>query len=101
MEQDALKPHVVGETEKTNWAQSDEDILVLYKTNGHCGLHAVGTAAMGPNETDVLDSQLRVRGVQGLLVVDCSIFREMPSGNTNAPVMAAAWRLSQMMREDA
>jgi choline dehydrogenase-like flavoprotein len=56
---------------------------------------------MGPDETDVLDSQLRVRGVQGLRVVDCSIFREMPSGNTNAPVMAAAWRLSQMMREDA
>ena len=46
MEQDALKPHVVGETDKTNWAQSDEEILELYRTNGHCGLHAVGTAAI-------------------------------------------------------
>jgi choline dehydrogenase-like flavoprotein len=101
MEQDALKPHVVGETDKTNWAQSDEEILELYRTNGHCGLHAVGTAAMGPDETDVLDSQCRVRGVEGLRVVDCSIFREMPSGNTNAPVMAAAWRLAELMHEHA
>jgi choline dehydrogenase-like flavoprotein len=56
---------------------------------------------MGPDETDVLDSQCRVRGVEGLRVVDCSIFREMPSGNTNAPVMAAAWRLAELMHEHA
>lgn len=101
MAQDALKPHVVGETEKTSWAQSDEDILELYKQSGHCGLHAIGTAAMGPDEADVLDSRLRVRGVEGLRIVDCSIFRVMPAGNTNAPAMAAAWRLSEMMREEA
>lgn len=99
MEQDALKPYVVGETEKTSWAKSDKDILELYKTTGNCGQHTVGTAAMGPDETDVLDSHCRVRGVEGLRVIDCSIFREMPSGNTNAPTMAAAWRLSELMQE--
>jgi choline dehydrogenase-like flavoprotein len=101
MTQDALKHLVVGETDRTSWAQSDEEILELYKQNGHCGLHAVGTAAMGPDEADVLDSRLRVRGVAGLRIVDCSIFRVMPAGNTNAPAMAAAWRLSEMMREEA
>ena len=101
MEQDALKPHVVGETDKTSWAQSDAEILALYKSNGHSGYHAVGTAAMGPDSTDVVDSQLRVRGVQSLRIVDCSIFREIPAGNTNAPAMAAAWRLAEMIQADA
>lgn len=100
MEQDALKPHVVGETEKTSWAQSDDDIMELYRTLGSCGLHAVGTAAMGQDATDVLDNHCRVRGVEGLRVIDCSIFREMPAGNTNAPVMAAAWRLSEIMQAE-
>jgi choline dehydrogenase-like flavoprotein len=100
MEQDALKPLVVGETDKSSWAQSDEEILQLHKQYGHSGYHAVGTAAMGPDDSDVLDCQLRVRGVAGLRVVDCSIFREMPSGNTNAPTMAAAWRLAEMIRQD-
>lgn len=100
MAQAALKPFISGETDKTNWAQSDEQIAELYKQNGRCGQHAVGTAAMGPDKTDVLDSHLRVRGVQGLRIVDCSIFREMPAGNTNAPAMAAGWRLSQIMQEE-
>lgn len=100
MEQDALKPLVVGETDKSSWAQSDEDILQLHKQFGHSGYHAVGTAAMGPDDSDVLDSHLRVRGVAGLRVVDCSIFREMPSGNTNAPTMAAAWRLAELIQQE-
>ena len=100
MEQDALKPLVVGETDKTSWAHSDDEILQLHKQFGHSGYHAVGTAAMGPDDSDVLDSQLRVRGVAGLRVVDCSIFREMPSGNTNAPTMAAAWRLAEMIQQN-
>ncbi len=101
MQQDALKPFVVGETDKTSWATTDEDILELYKSTGACGLHAVGTAAMGPEESDVIDNRLRVRGVDRLRIVDCSIFREMPAGNTNAPAMAAGWRAAQIIREDA
>jgi len=101
MEQDALRDYVVGETEASSWAQSDDEILALYKQSGHSGYHAVGTAAMGPSDTDVLDSRLRVRGVSGLRIVDCSIFREMPAGNTNAPAMAAAWRLAQLIAEDS
>jgi choline dehydrogenase len=101
MEQESLKPLVVGETDKTAWAQSDDEILKLHKQFGHSGYHAVGTAAMGPDASDVLDSRLRVRGIDGLRVVDCSIFREIPAGNTNAPTMAAAWRLAQIIQQDA
>lgn len=101
MEQDALKPFVIGETEATAVAQSDEAILGLYRDTGHSGYHACGTAAMGPQDTDVVDNRLRVRGVNGLRIVDCSVFPQIPAGNTNAPAMAAAWRLAQMIVEDA
>jgi choline dehydrogenase-like flavoprotein len=55
---------------------------------------------MGRDPHAVLDERLRVRGVAGLRVADCSIFPEQLSGNTNAPVMAAAWRASELLLED-
>jgi len=99
--QPAFSELVAGETQTTAWAQTDEEILELYRRYGHSGYHAVGTAAMGPNEQDVVDSRLRVRGVDGLRVVDCSVFPQIPAGNTNAPAMAIAWRAAEMIREDA
>jgi choline dehydrogenase-like flavoprotein len=54
---------------------------------------------MGHDESSVLDPQLKVRGVSSLRVVDASIFPFMPAGNTNAPVMAAAWRAADLIRE--
>jgi len=98
--QPALKPFVIGETERTAGAQSDEEILNLYDRYGHSGYHAVGTAAMGQRELDVVDERLRVRGVDGLLVADCSIFRDIPSGNTNAPAMAVGWRAAELIQEN-
>ena len=99
--QPALADFVAGETEATASAQSDEEILGLYKRLGRSGLHAVGTAGMGPNPQDVVDARLRVRGVQGLRVADCSVFQQVPSGNTNAPAMALGWRASELILEDA
>lgn len=90
MDQPALKPLVIGETARSREAQSDDDILDLYRQYGTCSYHAVGTVAMGPNADDAIDPQLRVRGVDALRVIDCSIFPEIPAGNTNAPTMAAA-----------
>ncbi|KQQ88212.1 GMC family oxidoreductase N-terminal domain-containing protein [Aureimonas sp. Leaf324] len=56
--------------------------------------HPVGSAPMGPDDDPmaVLDASLRVRGVEGLRVIDCSAMPMIPSGNTNAPVMALASR---------
>ncbi len=54
--------------------------------------HAVGASAMGPDASDVVDPQLRVRGVTGLRVVDASVLPVQVAGNTQAPAMAAvAW----------
>jgi choline dehydrogenase-like flavoprotein len=100
MQQAPLEPFVVGELPPTSLAQSDDEILDMVKAYGSAGLHAVGTCRMGSDPLAVLDERLRVRGVAGLRVADCSIFPEQLSGNTNAPVMAAAWRASELLLED-
>jgi choline dehydrogenase-like flavoprotein len=53
---------------------------------------------MGPSDEDPLDQQLRVRGVDGLRVVDGSVFPVMPAGNPNAPVTAIAWHAADVIR---
>lgn len=65
------------------------------------GLHAVGTCRMGEDEGAVVDSRLRVHGVEGLRVVDASVIPAPISGNTNGPVMALAWRAAAMILADA
>lgn len=60
--------------------------------------HPAGTCRMGPSEASVVDLKLRVYGIQGLRIADCSVMPQLVSGNTNAPTMmiadrAASWAL--------
>lgn len=91
---------VAGETDETIWAQSNDEIVEAFVRQGLCGFHNCGTVAMGQAPSAVLDERLRVRGLQGLRVMDLSILPLMLSGNTNAPAMAMAWRASDMFLED-
>jgi choline dehydrogenase-like flavoprotein len=61
----------------------------------------MGTCAMGPNDDDVLDPRLRVRGVTNLRVVDASVFPTMVAGNLTGPVSALAWRAVDFIVENA
>jgi choline dehydrogenase-like flavoprotein len=75
----------------------DEDILDAIRKGGTWGYHTVGTARMGEDEDAVVDGQLRVRGVEGLRVVDASVFPGLVSANTTGPVVAVAWRAADLI----
>ena len=62
--------------------------------------HPSGTCRMGADEHAVLDPELRVRGVEGLRVADCSVMPELVSGNTGAPTMMIADRCADFILQD-
>jgi len=81
--------------------QSDDEILDIAKKTGSTVFHAAGTCKMGNDALAVVDSRLRVKGVSGLRVVDASVMPTLVSGNTNAAVMAIAWRGADLILDDA
>jgi choline dehydrogenase len=84
----ALKPLVVRETRPGPEVQDDAGLLDYMKETIQTSWHMVGTCKMGVNAAAVVDPELRVRGVDGLRVIDSSIFPTIPSSNTNIPTIA-------------
>lgn len=82
-------------------SMSDNDILEDFRQRSGTVFHPVGTCRMGRNaNTAVVDQKLRVFGIDGLRVVDASVFPNITSANTNAPTMMLAWRAADIIRED-
>jgi choline dehydrogenase len=79
-------------------SDSDADIEAHVRATTQTLYHPVGTCRMGSDETSVLDTELRVRGVEGLRVVDASVMPTVPRGNTNAPTIALAERAADLIR---
>ncbi|HEY7454030.1 MAG TPA: GMC family oxidoreductase N-terminal domain-containing protein [Thermoleophilaceae bacterium] len=77
---------------------SDEDVEAHCRQRLQTLYHPVGTCRMGDEPTAVVDRELRVRGVEGLRVVDASVMPTVPRGNTNGPVIALAERASDLIR---
>jgi choline dehydrogenase-like flavoprotein len=55
---------------------------------------------MGRDEQSVVDCQLRVRGIEGLRVVDTSVLPFLVAGNTNGPITAIAWRAADLIQAE-
>lgn len=76
----------------------DYDATLDWARNNTASIyHPTGTCKMGQDKTAVVDENLRVHGIQGLRVADCSIMPEIVSGNTNAPAIMIGEKASDLI----
>ena len=94
----AFKPHVVGNGEPPELPASDSEWAELARERVGIGYHPVGSCKMGTDDMAVVDPELKVKGVDGLRVVDASIMPRLISGNTNAPTIAIAEKAAGLIR---
>ena len=92
-----LGGHIDRETSPGPGVQSDAELDAFTRGAAEVGHHPVGTCAMGVGPMAVVDPQLRVRGLQGLRVVDASIMPTVPGGNTNGPTIMIAERAADLI----
>jgi choline dehydrogenase len=97
----AMRPFVKREVKPGPQAGDDAALLEYCRNHGATIFHPTGTCRMGTDANAVVDARLRVHGVAGLRVVDCSAMPTLVSGNTNAAAVMMAEKASDMIREDA
>ena len=93
----ALAQHYENEVHPGNAFETDEQIFAKAKERIGTVFHPVGTCKMGSDDMAVVDNQLKVHGIDKLRVIDASIMPTLISGNTNAPTMAIAEKVADMM----
>ena len=96
----SMRPYVLEEYKPGPSVRTDEELLEFARNNGATIFHPVGTCKMGSDALAVVDERLRVHGLAGLRVVDCSIMPTLVSGNTNLPVIMIAEKAAAMILED-
>ena len=95
-----LKPFVAREVAPGPDVTSDADLDAYARATATTVYHPLGTCRMGAesDETAVVDPELRVRGVDGLRVVDASVMPDLVGGNINAPVIMIAEKAADLIR---
>ena len=78
------------ETLPGSQVQNDDELLDYARRNGSTCCHASCTCLMGTHPMSVVDSELRVHGLEGLRVIDASVMPAVTSTNTNAPTIMIA-----------
>lgn len=99
--QEAIAQFVVEELLPGESARSDDDLVAHLRAQSQTLYHPVGTCRMGSDPLAVVDPKLRVRGVDGLRVVDASVMPRLPSGHTNWPTVMIAERAADFIAGDA
>ena len=96
--QPALAPFDAGETSPGGGVETDEQILDWVRSDGETALHPSCTCRMGVDELAVVDpTSMRVRGLDGLRVVDASVFPYVTNGNIYAPTMMVAEKAADLI----
>jgi choline dehydrogenase len=95
--QQAFDPHRDVELSPGPALQSDEELEDWVRRNAGSNFHPVGTCKMGLDDGAVVDPQLRVRGIEGLRVVDASIMPTLVGSNTNAPTTMIAEKGAELI----
>jgi choline dehydrogenase len=90
-----LRDYVAGEFQPGDAVQTDADWLAYCRETGDTVFHPTSTCSMG----SVVDSNLKVLGVEGLRVIDASVMPAVPSGNINAAVIAVAEKGADLVKE--
>jgi 4-pyridoxate dehydrogenase len=101
--QRAVAPFIAGELGPLGAVRSDEQLEHVIRTTAVTAHHPAGTCRIGPvsDPMAVVDAELRVHGVEGLRVVDASVFPDLVGGNINATVVMIAERASDLIRGSA
>ncbi|MCY3672918.1 MAG: GMC oxidoreductase, partial [Alphaproteobacteria bacterium] len=89
-----------GETSPGPEVDGKEALEDFVRHTGRTIYHMVGTCRMGEDPMAVVDSRLRVRGLEGLRVIDASVMPAVTTGNTNAPTIMIAEKGAGMILED-
>lgn len=97
----ALAQHIIDESDPGFDFDSDDKIIAFMKRTGQTSWHPVCSCSMGSGPRAVVDDQLRVHGLEGLRVIDSSIFPTLPATNTNIPTIVTAEKGAAMILGDA
>jgi choline dehydrogenase len=95
-----LRAIITGEIRPAFRAPTDDELLGYAQATGHTCWHPAGTCRMGDDAEAIVDPQCRVKCVEGLRVVDASVFPFLTSSNTNVPVFMLAERIARMIRDE-
>jgi len=98
MQQSALDDYRGEEIQPGLNVQSDEEIDAFVRQFVESAYHPSCSCKMGTDELSVVDPQTRVHGIEGLRIVDSSIFPTIPNGNLNAPTIMVAERAADLIR---
>ena len=101
MQQPAMRRYIAEERAPSPACTSDAELRAFARETGTTVFHPTSTCRMGSDDAAVVDERLRVRGIDGLRVVDGSIMPTVVSGNTNAAIVMIAEKGADMILQDA
>jgi len=98
---EAMRHFLTGEIFPGPQAQTDEDLLNHVRETAGTTFHQTSTCMMGPGPMSVVDTSLKVKGIDGLRVIDAAVMPTVVSGNTNATVIMIAEKGADMILREA